>query len=138
MTRSRWLLGSALLAVAGILCILLGAAWIAAAMRSRSRPGFRDGRPVGPYVSSTDTVWYFAPDGTVYQDLERGFAPEDLAAHRGPRGTFAVQGREMTVTWVDGKTMTSRIARGRRNFAWTAARIVDVSPYLQPGDIVDR
>lgn len=85
------------------------------------------GKPVGFYFmtrywSYTRTLekaaWYFAPDGTVYENLETGFSPEDLAAHKGRKGKLQLVGSDVQVTWSDGKISKSNFQREKSGFAW--------------------
>ena len=146
--RNGWFLGSAALAAAGLLCMLLGTIALAAGIFANgggggggggdARPRFRGGRPVGLYFMTrfwggTGTLekaaWYFAPDGSVYQDLERGFSEQDLAAHDGRRGTCEVDGDNMTVTWANGKSTTSEIERDGDAFTWDMGIFSPVEPF---------
>jgi hypothetical protein len=95
------------------------------------------GMPVGlffmtRYWGYTGTLekaaWYFAPDGTVYQNLETGFSANDLAAHTGPRGTFRVTGSDMEVIWADGKTSKSNYQPDKSGFSWDAGTFSPVQP----------
>lgn len=109
------------------------------------KAGTSEGRPQGlffmtRYWSYTQTlektVWYFAPDGTVYQNLETGFSPEDLAAHTGPKGTFRVVGKEMEVTWSDGKTSKSDYGPDKSGFGWDGGTFAPVEPIADKQKIV--
>ena len=96
------------------------------------------GKPVGlffmtRYWSFTGTLekaaWYFAKDGRVYQNLEHGFSDDDLARHRGPHGTFSVDGDTMEVRWSDGKTTKSAIERDGDAFTWDMGIFTPVQPF---------
>lgn len=90
-------------------------------------PGFRSGVPVGLYWMSRyqagtrtleQTVWYFAPDGTVYRNLAHGFSAHELATHPGPRGAAAVENRTLQVRWRDGTTTSAHLEPDRTGFTW--------------------
>lgn len=102
---------------------------------------YAKGAPVGLFFmtrfwSSSGTleklVWYFAPDGTVYQSLEHGFSEQDLAAHAGPKGTCSVKGDRLEVQWTNGKKSSSKIRRERTGFSWDAGIFTPVKPF-EPG-----
>lgn len=88
---------------------------------------FQAGAPVGLYWMSRyqpgtrtleQTVWYFAPDGTVYRNLEYGFAATELARHPGPRGRATVENRLLQVRWQDGTITAAHLERDRSGFTW--------------------
>lgn len=102
---------------------------------------FARGLPVGLFLMSRTwaqtsaedkLVWYFAPDGTVYQNLEHGFAPADLAAHSGPKGTCRLAGKSLEVTWSDRRKSSGVIQRTRGGFKWDRGTFVPARPL--PGD----
>lgn len=74
------------------------------------------------------SVWYFAPDGTVYRNLQDGFSKEDLAVHKGPKGTYKVTGDTMETT-IDGKKVSSKIKSDKTGFSWDAGVFVGVKPF---------
>lgn len=89
--------------------------------------GFKGHVPVGLYFmtrfwsgtgSLEKAVWYFAPDGTVYQNIENGFAPADLASHRGRKGRAAFEGDQLVVAWSTGRKTASKLERENPTFAW--------------------
>lgn len=95
------------------------------------------GVPVGLYFmtrfwpatgSLEKSVWYFAPDGTVYENLVDGFSAADLAAHKGHRGKAALAGDKLEVTWADGKTTSSRFSPDKTGFGWNAGIFTAVKP----------
>lgn len=97
-----------------------------------------NGKPVGLFFmtrfwSYTGTLekaaWYFSPEGRVYRDLETGFSAADLAAHKGPQGTFEVAGNTMKVTWSDGKTSESEIEPDEPAFTWDMGIFTPVKPF---------
>lgn len=75
------------------------------------------------------SCWYFAPDGQVYENLTTGFSPEDLAAHKGPKGTFKAGGGLLEVTWADGKTTKSELEFVSGGFNWNTGAFL---PIAQP------
>jgi hypothetical protein len=98
---------------------------------------FSRGLPVGLFLMSrtwaqTKTeeklTWYFAPDGTVYQNLEHGFAPADLTAHPGPKGTCRLIGKILEITWSDHRKSSGIIQRSRTGFAWDRGTFVPALP----------
>jgi hypothetical protein len=118
------------LASLGMYAVSSGGAPSIAGAFSSDQPAdaeFDGGRPVGLYFmtrfwmatgSLEKSVWYFAPDGKVYQNLATGFSAADLEAHDGRKGTAAVDGDTMTVTWADGSTTSTDIERDGDGFAW--------------------
>jgi hypothetical protein len=99
---------------------------------------FDSGAPVGLYFmtrfwaytgSLEKAVWYFAPDGTVYQHLETGFSPADLELHPGQRGRCIYEGDTCEVTWSDGKRSRGRIERSASGFSWNAGSFTPVRPF---------
>jgi hypothetical protein len=109
-----------------------------AAVDSPAPATFANGMPVGLYFmtrfwSFTGTleklVWYFAPDGTVYQSLEHGFSATDLAGHAGPKGTCALQGDKLEVRWSGGKKSASRLQRSETGFSWDGGIFTPVKPF---------
>jgi hypothetical protein len=80
-------------------------------------------------------VWYFTPDGKVYEGLTTGFSPEDLAAHKGPHGTYKMVGKDLEVTWSDGKSVKSEMERDEGDsggFAWETGLFAPVKPIADP------
>jgi hypothetical protein len=106
--------------------------------------------PVGLYFmtrywSFTQTlekaVWYFAPDGRVYQNLTDGFSAADLAAHKGPKGTLQLSGNKMSILWSDGKTENSEFERDNGNavaFMWQMGSFVPADPFGDARSLVGR
>lgn len=100
--------------------------------------GFSGDRPTGLFFmtrywvatgSLEKAVWYFDENGSVYQNLSTGFSEADLAAHEGQRGTYSVDGDQMTVQWADGNTTTSTLERDGDGFAWDTGMFVPVEPF---------
>jgi hypothetical protein len=99
---------------------------------------FTSGIPVGLYFISrywplTYTVekgaWYFAPDGSVYKNVEVGFSAEDLTAGSTPRGQAKLTGSKLEVTWSDGKISTGDIEREGNGFNWDMGIFTAVRAY---------
>lgn len=99
---------------------------------------FKEGRPVGLFFmtrfwSFTGTleklVWYFAPDGTVYQSLEAGFSETDLAAHTGPTGRCTMTGDRLEVQWTGGKKSAGSLSRSATGFSWDGGIFTPVKPF---------
>jgi hypothetical protein len=89
--------------------------------------GFADGVPVGLFQvtrydparqATENSVWYFAPDHTVYRRLRIGFSKADLAAHGGPRGTVSRSERGFAITWADGSKSIADVERDGSEFTW--------------------
>lgn len=108
-------------------------------------PDFNDGRPVGLYLrarfdasrrSLERTVWYFAPDGTVYRNLEAGPSPEALAAHAGPKGKASASGKMLEVAWADGQRDRSDVERDGAGFIWDMGIFTAATPFAQRTDLV--
>lgn len=97
-----------------------------------------DGKPQGLFFmtrfwpssgSLEKIVWYFAPDGQVYQNLTTGFSAADLGAHQGPKGTYQVRGDQLTVTWDDGSVSQSTVEVSGRGFHWNAGIFTPIRPF---------
>jgi hypothetical protein len=74
-------------------------------------------------------VWYFAPDGRVYENLATGFSEADLAAHQGRHGTYDVAGSTLTISWSDGTTRAGEMEMDATGFAWDTGLFVPVGPF---------
>ena len=96
------------------------------------------------YWSYTHTLekaaWYFAADGHVYQNLESGLTSADLAAHKGPKGTFKLSGNQLEVTWSDGKTAKSQFEPDKTGpgFAWDMGLFSPAPPISDPKLVVGK
>lgn len=99
---------------------------------------FAEGVPVGLFFmtrywpatrSLEKSVWYFAPDGTVYQGLETGFSARDLAQHAGPKGKAVLEGERLEVQWPDKKKSGGKISREASSFSWNAGIFTVVKPF---------
>lgn len=97
-----------------------------------------DGRPVGlffmtrfwSYTNSLEkAVWYFAPDGRVYQNLASGFSEADLQAHEGAQGTYDVADGKLTVTWSNSKVTEGGFQADGGAFNWDGAIFTAVEPF---------
>lgn len=103
-----------------------------------------NGNPVGVYFMTRywsgnleKAAWYFTPDGKVYQNLDSGFSEAELAAHKGPQGTFKVAGSEMEVTWAKGKPSKSAMEIDKANpdcFMWDMGSFIPVKPFEKAAD----
>ena len=109
-----------------------------AAVDSPASADFAAGAPVGLYVMTRHwpatgrlerCVWYFAPDGTAYQNPEFGFAPAELAAHRGPHGRCAPTAGGLDLAWHDGKRSGGRLARDGNVFFWDRGNFLPARPF---------
>lgn len=106
---------------------------------------FEAGRPIGLFFMMRaqagrlleKAVWYFAPDGTVYQDPEVGFSAADLAAHAGAKGQCSVVGGQMVVTWSDGKKTSSpiKLSANHSAFSWNAGNFFAVKPFATAAEL---
>lgn len=107
---------------------------------------FKEGRPIGLFYMMRapaghpleKAAWYFAPDGTVYQNPEVGFSTEELAAHAGPKGRCSVVGAQLNVTWSDGKKTSSpiKVSTRRTAFSWNAGNFFAVKPFANAAELV--
>lgn len=104
----------------------------------------KDGVPTGLYFmtrywfythSLEKAVWYFAPDGTVYQNLTNGFSPADLAAFTGNKGAAHVEGTAMKVTWTNKRVEGGQIKRDRHGFSWDMGIFTPVQPIRDAAEI---
>jgi hypothetical protein len=95
------------------------------------------GVPVGLYFmtrfwpssgSLEKSVWYFAPDGSVYRELIDGFSAADLAAHAGPTGKAVRIGEDLEITWQDGKKSKAGYSANATGFGWDAGIFTPVKP----------
>jgi hypothetical protein len=96
--------------------------------------------PVGLYVrvpfptagaNPEPAAWYFAPDGFVYENPRTGFAPADLAAHKGRRGQRTLTGGNMSVAWAGGRSTTTSFSPAKKEglgFSWDLATFRSATP----------
>ncbi|GAB3845207.1 hypothetical protein GCM10028822_03340 [Hymenobacter terrigena] len=90
------------------------------------------GRPVGLFffmdVFNNEKVYYFTPAGEVYVD-PANFSPAGLAAvDPRLRGTYAVNGSQMTVRWAAGPPSTFNYHSDPTGFSWNGG-FVCVGPF---------
>jgi hypothetical protein len=106
--------------------------------------GFKDDIPVGlylmsRYVSTTQenetSVWYFAPNGEVYRELECGFSASDLSSHTGPRGSVSRRAKILEITWSNGEVTTSILERDGTGFTWDMGIFVPVKPFESDSEV---
>lgn len=83
------------------------------------------------------SVWYFAPDGTVYRNLQDGFSKEDLAAHQGPKGTWKLTGDTLD-TVMNGKKVSSKFKGDKGGFSWDAGIFTGVKPFRDAKSLAGR
>ena len=109
--------------------------------------GFDGGRPVGLYFmtrfwigtgSLEKSAWYFAPDGRVFENPERGFSDEALGAHQGQQGIATVEGEDLIVNWSNGTKTQSRLERDGDGFSWDGGIFVPVEPFADSSDLAGR
>ena len=87
------------------------------------------------------TAWYFAPDGTVYADVEGDLAPDDLARHKGRKGRARMLGNEMEIRWSDGSVYKSGLVSKEGGFDWPTTEsgmFLAVEPYANWKQMVGR
>lgn len=99
---------------------------------------FAEGVPIGLFFmtrywpatrSLEKSVWYFAPDGSVYQGLETGFSTRDLSLHAGPKGKATLEGDHLNVQWPENKKSGGKISRSAGAFTWNAGIFTPVKPF---------
>ena len=104
---------------------------------------FDRGVPVGLFFLSRyrstaqpaeKAAWYFAPDGTVYQNLEHGFSRADLASHAGARGKASLADRTLEITWADGTRTRAPIERDGDSFTWDMGIFAPITAFESSGD----
>ncbi len=110
----------------------------AASTEPPAHGAFNGDAPVGLYFmtrfwGATSTlekvVWYFGPNGQVFQNLRHGFSPEDLASHSGAKGTAKVSEGILEITWATGKKTASKLARDSSGFSWDAGIFTPVQAF---------
>jgi hypothetical protein len=84
------------------------------------------------------SAWYFAPDGTVYENIATGFSADDLAAHKNRKGKATVSGKKMDVTWGDGKTTSSDFEPEKGSFAWDMGIFTAVTGFKDQKEIIGK
>jgi hypothetical protein len=75
-------------------------------------------------------LWYFAPDGRVYDTPGATFTATALARESRRHGQRALQGRTLSVTWSDGKVTSStyQVDAAGEGFSWDAGIFSPVRP----------
>lgn len=122
------------------LCLFLGAACRAENPAPASWSG---DVPVGLYFMSRyisgggleKMAWYFAPDGTVYENLSTGLTDADLAAHRGRKGKATGKDNGLTVTWTDGTQTKAPMEKDKTGFGWDMGIFTPVEPIKDAASI---
>jgi hypothetical protein len=108
-------------------------------------PAFQNELPVGMYFMTRYTpathsvekaVWYFAPGGTVFRQLETGFSKADLAGYAGPRGKLTRRENSLAITWSDGGETVSKLERDGSGFAWDMRVFSPVTAFDAASDVV--
>ncbi len=111
------------------------------------KPGWEDGHPVGLHLmtrywiatgSLEKASYYFTSDGRVYVDLEDGFSDDILAQHKGEHGTVRIDGKEMVITWKNGKDERSELEKSDSGFAWDMGLFAPVEPFEEAKELVGR
>lgn len=88
-----------------------------------------------PIAPGENAIWYFAPDGTVLRDLERGFSRADVTSHAGPQGKVRRTERAVEITWADGTKATSVLERDGSGFTWDMRIFSPVQPFESEADV---
>jgi hypothetical protein len=105
---------------------------------------FRHGVPVGLYYLTRywpethvveNAAWYFAPDGTVYQNLEHGFSRADLQEHAGRKGQASADGKKLLITWGDQATTESELERDGAGFVWDRGIFSPIAAFTDRGEV---
>lgn len=76
------------------------------------------------------SVWYFAPDGQIYEN-PTGLSQEALTAHQGGKGRLKFSGDELEIVWAKGQSQKSKIERDKGDpayFAWETGMFAPVKP----------
>jgi hypothetical protein len=97
------------------------------------------GRPVGLFyymsVFNEQRLYYFTPAGQVYVD-PANYSPAGLAAVSPAwRGTFAINGKQMTIKWADGHTTTGNYHYDPTGFS-SEGSFVCVGPFANSRQLV--
>ena len=97
-----------------------------------------NGKPVGLYYMQKywiatryleKSCWYFAPDGTFYENLSTGFSPKDLEAHKWPKGTYQASAGNLEVTWSDGQSSKAELEMVPGGFNWDTGMYMPVEAF---------
>ena len=81
-------------------------------------------------------VWYFAPDGKVYVNLESGFSATELAAHQGQFGTYQVANGQMSIAWSNGSKSKNKLEIAQDAFDFDTATFLPVKPFRSADQLV--
>lgn len=83
-------------------------------------------------------AWYFQADGTVYQNPVQGLSPDDLKAHKGPKGRFQFADNKMAITWADGKVARTEVERDEKGptFMWDLGIFIPAEPVTDAKQII--
>ncbi len=76
------------------------------------------------------SVWYFAPDGQVYEN-PTGLSQEALAAHQGSKGRLKFSSDELEIVWTKGQPQKGKIERDEGDpagFAWDTGMFAPANP----------
>ena len=74
-------------------------------------------------------TWYFAPDGKVYYNPERGFAPEELGTTPEMYGSYSLSGSDLTVTWPSQEASTAALQAIGDGFTWNGTLFTPARPF---------
>lgn len=75
-------------------------------------------------------VWYFAPDGTAYENPAGGFSAAELAAHQGRKGTISLNGEKLTLSVTGGRDA------GKTSYGSYEPNPAEISFYWDMGSFV--
>lgn len=96
------------------------------------------GKPVGFFYmqkywmatrSLENACWYFTPEGRVYQNITTGFSEKELKQHQGPKGTYQVDGQNMTITWDGQSPSTCELEFTETGFYWDTGSYIPVESF---------
>lgn len=112
--------------------LIVGVAMLALARGAWAGDGagavLKDGLPVGPWLmtrgqaesgSAKRGLWYFTPDGRVYEGVKSGFTESELGAHGSATGRVDRRGNELVVKWSDGREVHGPLAEAGTGFSWS-------------------
>ena len=142
-TIGRWALARLLLgaglALAGCFGSAAGAGGVAGGEVSGGKPEgmfFMTRYYIGTH-SLEKSAYYFAADGQIYQN-PTGLAAADLAAlPPGQRGTYAVEGKKLTIKLADGNGSASEMEGDNPGgFNYETGIFTGVQPFAKPSDLV--
>lgn len=104
--------------------------------------------PIGLYIMTRYWIatgsleissWYFAPDGTAYENPAGGFSPEELAKTK-VQAKVSGGGDTLTLTWSDGKASTGSYEPNpeQKAFFWDAGNFVPAKGFADPAALVGQ